>query len=68
LLYAAFREGAMNKKEIKGKVERAKGAVKEKAGRIAKNPDLEAEGAAEHDVGAVRETAGKAQRKVGKAV
>jgi len=27
----------MNKNEIKGKIERAKGAVKEKAGRIADN-------------------------------
>jgi uncharacterized protein YjbJ (UPF0337 family) len=58
----------MNKNEIKGKVERAKGAVKEKAGRVTDNPDLEAEGAAEHDKGAVREVAGKTQRKVGEAV
>jgi uncharacterized protein YjbJ (UPF0337 family) len=48
----------MNKNEIKRKVERAKGAVKEKAGSVADNPDLEAEGAAEHDKGAVREVAG----------
>jgi uncharacterized protein YjbJ (UPF0337 family) len=61
-------ETAMNKNEIKGKIERAKGALKETAGRAANNPDLEAEGAAEHDAGAVRETAGKAQRKVGEAV
>jgi uncharacterized protein YjbJ (UPF0337 family) len=53
----------MNKNEIKGKVQRAKGAVKEKAGQVADNPNLEAEGAAEHDEGAVREAAGKAQRK-----
>src|SRR5690242_150185 len=57
------KEIVMNKHEVKGKIERAKGAVKEKAGQVTNNPDLEAEGAAERDTGAVREAAGKAQRK-----
>jgi uncharacterized protein YjbJ (UPF0337 family) len=42
---------------VKGKV-KVKGAVKEKAGQVTNNPDLEAEGKAEH-------TAGKVEKKVG---
>jgi uncharacterized protein YjbJ (UPF0337 family) len=68
LLWANLEEAVMNKNEVKGKIERAKGAVKQKAGQAMGNRDLEAEGAAEHDTGAVRETSGKAQRKVGEAV
>jgi uncharacterized protein YjbJ (UPF0337 family) len=64
----AVEEAVMNKNEVKGKIERAKGAVKQKAGEVTGNRDLEAEGAVEHDSGAVRETSGKAQRKVGDAV
>ena len=54
----------MNRDEIKGKAEKAKGYVKDKAGEILNNPDLEAEGEAERVAGTVREGYGKAKRKV----
>ncbi|HEX3176585.1 MAG TPA: CsbD family protein [Methylomirabilota bacterium] len=58
----------MNKDELEGKVERAKGYVKEKVGKATDDPDLEAEGAGQRDAGAVQENVGKARRKVGDAV
>ena len=54
----------MNNDEIKGKVEQAKGWVKDKAGEITNNPDLEAEGEAERIAGKVREGYGKAKEAV----
>ena len=54
----------MNRDEIKGKAEKAKGIVKEKAGELTNNPDLEAEGTVDRASGAVREGFGKAKRKV----
>jgi len=54
----------MNRDEIKGKAEKAKGFVKDKAGEVTNNPDLEAEGEMERAGGEVRETFGKAKRKV----
>lgn len=54
----------MNRDEIKGKAEKAKGYVKDKAGEILDNPELEAEGEAERAAGTVREGYGKAKRKV----
>jgi uncharacterized protein YjbJ (UPF0337 family) len=54
----------MNRDEIKGKAEKAKGYVKDKAGEILNNPELEAEGEAEQVTGKARETFGKAKRKV----
>ena len=53
----------MNRDEIKGKVEKAKGYVKDKAGEILNDPELEAEGEAERASGAVRETVGHVKRK-----
>jgi uncharacterized protein YjbJ (UPF0337 family) len=44
--------------QIKGKLHEVKGAVKEKAGKLTNDPDLETEGQAE-------KIAGKVQRKVG---
>jgi uncharacterized protein YjbJ (UPF0337 family) len=61
-------EGVMNKDEIKGKVEKAKGYVKDKAGEVLNDPDLEAEGELEQGKGALREDYGKAKRKVSEAV
>lgn len=46
------------KDELAGKVHEVKGAVKEKAGQVTGNPDLEAEGAGER-------VAGKVQKKIG---
>ena len=58
----------MNKDEVQGKVERAKGYVKEQIGKVTDDPDLEAEGNAQRGAGAVQENVGKARRKVGEAV
>lgn len=54
----------MNRDEIKGKAEKAKGYVKDKAGELINDPELEAEGEAERAAGTVREGYGKAKRKV----
>ena len=54
----------MDRDEIKGKAEKAKGYVKDKAGEILNDPDLEAEGELERATGTVREGVGKAKRKV----
>lgn len=58
----------MNSDEIKGKAEKAKGYVKDKAGEILNDPDLEAEGEVERAKGTLREGYGKAKEKVGDAV
>jgi uncharacterized protein YjbJ (UPF0337 family) len=47
-----------NEDKIKGEFHEAKGKVKEKAGQIVNNPDLESEGKSEN-------LAGKVQKKVG---
>jgi uncharacterized protein YjbJ (UPF0337 family) len=54
----------MNKDEMKGKAEQAKGYIKDKAGELTDNPDLEAEGEAERAAGKLREGYGTAKRKV----
>jgi uncharacterized protein YjbJ (UPF0337 family) len=58
----------MNKDELKGKAEKAKGYVKEEAGELIGDRDLEAEGRSERAIGAAREKLGKARKKVGEAV
>ena len=55
----------MNRDEIKGKAEKAKGYIKEETGEALNNPDLEAEGRGERAEGKVREELGKAKRKAG---
>jgi uncharacterized protein YjbJ (UPF0337 family) len=54
----------MDKDEIKGKLNRAKGSVKETAGDLTDNPDLKAEGAADKLKGNAQEAFGAAKRKV----
>jgi uncharacterized protein YjbJ (UPF0337 family) len=54
----------MNRDEIKGKAEKAKGYVKDKTGEIFNDPELEAEGEIEREAGTVREGFGRAKRKV----
>jgi uncharacterized protein YjbJ (UPF0337 family) len=54
----------MNRDEIKGKIDKAKGYVKDKTGEITNDPELETEGELERGAGAVREGFGKAKRKV----
>ena len=57
-----------NKDEVEGKWEQAKGWVKDKAGEVTNNPELEAEGEAQNAAGKVQETWGKVKRNVGDAV
>ena len=58
----------MNRDEIKGKAEKAKGYIKEETGEAINDPELEAEGRAERAGGKLREGFGKAKRKVSEAV
>jgi uncharacterized protein YjbJ (UPF0337 family) len=53
-----------NKDGVKGKGKRIKGKVKDKAGEIIGNPDLEAEGEAERIEGTVQESFGRTRREV----
>jgi len=52
----------MNRDEIRGKAEKG---IKEEAGELMNDPELEAEGRAERATGKLREQFGKAKRKVG---
>jgi uncharacterized protein YjbJ (UPF0337 family) len=66
-----IKEKAMsiiNKDEVEGKYEQAKGTVKDKVGEITGNERLEAEGEAEHASGEAQETWGKFKRGVSDAV
>jgi len=54
----------MNNDQIKGRAEEAKGKIKEVAGRVVGNPDLEAEGDADQVAGKVQKTYGDAKDKV----
>ena len=54
----------MDKDRIEGKVDKAMGYVKDKAGQILNDPDLEAEGKADRVKGEIKETFGKAKDKV----
>jgi uncharacterized protein YjbJ (UPF0337 family) len=58
----------MNKDEMEGKWEKAKGTVKEKAGEVTGDHEMEAEGAAQQAAGEAQDTFGKARRKAGEAV
>jgi uncharacterized protein YjbJ (UPF0337 family) len=58
----------MNRDEREGKVENLKGRVKEAAGVLADNPELEKEGADERVVGQAREDLAAARRKAGEAI
>jgi uncharacterized protein YjbJ (UPF0337 family) len=57
-----------NKDEIKGKGKQIEGAIKDKAGKLIGNPNLEAKGKAERVAGKIEEKVGKARRKTGEAV
>ncbi len=58
----------MNRDELEGKKENLKGRVKEAAGVLTGNKDLEAEGSDERAGGAVQEDLGRARRRVGEAI
>jgi uncharacterized protein YjbJ (UPF0337 family) len=58
----------MNKDQVKGRVEEAKGAVKEQTGKVIGNPDLEAEGTVDKATGKVQNNYGYAKEKVKDAI
>jgi uncharacterized protein YjbJ (UPF0337 family) len=58
----------MNKDEREGKAENLKGRLKEAAGVVTDNPELEKEGADERALGEARQDLGAARRKVGEAI
>jgi uncharacterized protein YjbJ (UPF0337 family) len=58
----------MNKDQVEGRVETAKGAVKEAAGKLVGNDRLTAEGQADQAGGKVQSTVGDAKQKVGDAL
>jgi uncharacterized protein YjbJ (UPF0337 family) len=58
----------MNKDQVKGRVEQAKGNVKEGVGKATGNPDLRDRGTADKAAGKVQSTYGDAKEKVKGAV
>jgi uncharacterized protein YjbJ (UPF0337 family) len=58
----------MNDDELNGRKENLKGRIKEAAGTLTGNPDLESEGANQRAGGALEEGVGRARRKVGEAI
>ncbi|HEV7473912.1 MAG TPA: CsbD family protein [Pyrinomonadaceae bacterium] len=60
--------GLPNRDELEGKLDQAKGSVKETVGRVTNDRDLEAEGNADRAGGKVQEGFGTAKRKVGEAI
>jgi uncharacterized protein YjbJ (UPF0337 family) len=54
----------MNKDQVKGRVEQAKGAVKEGVGDALDDRDLEAEGTVDKNAGKAQATYGDAKEKV----
>lgn len=60
--------GLPNRNEVEGKLDQAKGKIKETVGRAINDRDLEREGQADNAGGKVEEGFGKARRKVGEAI
>ena len=58
----------MNKDQVNGRVETAKGNVKEAAGKLVGNERLTAEGKVEQAAGKVQSTAGDIKSDVGNAI
>ncbi|HYN77185.1 MAG TPA: CsbD family protein [Lamprocystis sp. (in: g-proteobacteria)] len=58
----------MNKEQVKGRFEEAKGAVKEVAGKVVGNEDLEAEGNLQKNVGKVQAGVADLREDVKKAI
>ena len=54
------------KDEIKGNIHAVKGKVKETAGQVTNNPDLEAEGKAERTAGKIEKKVGQIEKVLGK--
>ena len=60
--------GLPNRDEVEGKLDQAKGSVKEGFGRATGDRDLEVEGQADRAGGNLQQGFGTARRKVGEAV
>ena len=60
--------GIPNRDEIEGKLDQAKGAVKENVGDAIDDERMQAEGAADRAQGNVQEGFGTARRKVGETI
>ena len=60
--------GLPNNDEVKGKFDQVKGGIKEKAGQVLNDRELEDEGTGDRAGGELREGFGKAKRKVGEAI
>jgi len=58
----------MSTNRVEGAAHKAAGAMKEAAGKVVGNPELEAKGAAEKATGHVQNKVGKAQDAVGNAL
>jgi uncharacterized protein YjbJ (UPF0337 family) len=58
----------MNRDELNGRMEKAKGKVKQAAGDLTDNERLHDEGVADEAEGSVQEGFGRARRKVGEAI
>ena len=58
----------MNKDQVKGRVEQAKGSVKETTGKVVGNPNLQGEGAIDKAAGKAQATYGDLKEKVKDAV
>ena len=58
----------MNRDELKGKIDRMKGNIKEEVGEATNDEQLRDEGIADQAAGNVQEGFGKARRKVGDAL
>ena len=54
----------MDKDRIEGKVDKAKGFVKEKTGQLVNDPELEVEGQADRVKGEIKDKFGQAKDKV----
>jgi uncharacterized protein YjbJ (UPF0337 family) len=54
------------KDEVAGRIHEMKGAVKEKVGKLANNPDLEAEGTVEKVAGRVQKKIGQVKKVLGR--
>jgi len=61
-------EALMNRDELEGKAEAAKGKVKQAVGDLTDNPDLHDEGAVDEAAGKTQDALGHARRKVGEAI
>lgn len=58
----------MGQQEVRGKVKKVEGRVKEAVGIITADSEMERDGSRERAGGAVQESVGKARRKVGEFV